>query len=231
MSQIFQIAIDGPVAAGKGTVSRLVAERLGFLYVDTVAMYRVAALLATRNQVDWQAEAQIVQLLAQTKLELRLPTENEKDGRLITVILNGEDVSWAIRTEEMSMGTSAVSQHKRVREVLVYKQQEIAAVQNVVMEGRDITYRVLPQAQIKIYLTGSDVVRAKRRHLQLLTKGQDLSYEQVLAELQRRDEQDKNRVHDPLQIVSEAWVIDTSDLEIEKVVEMIVERAKSLQSH
>jgi len=231
MSQIFQIAIDGPVAAGKGTVSRLVAERLGFLYVDTGAMYRVAALLATRNQVDWQAEAQIVQLLAQTKLELRLPTENEKDGRLITVILNGEDVSWAIRTEEMSMGTSAVSQHKRVREVLVYKQQEIAAVQNVVMEGRDITYRVLPQAQIKIYLTGSDVVRAKRRHLQLLTKGQDLSYEQVLAELQRRDEQDKNRVHDPLQIVSEAWVIDTSDLEIEKVVEMIVERAKSLQSH
>ena len=231
MSQIFQIAIDGPVAAGKGTVSRLVAERLGFLYVDTGAMYRVAALLATRNQVDWQAEAQIVQLLAQTKLELRLPTENEKDGRLITVILNGEDVSWAIRTEEMSMGTSAVSQHKRVREVLVYKQQEIEAVQNVVMEGRDITYRVLPQAQIKIYLTGSDVVRAKRRHLQLLTKGQDLSYEQVLAELQRRDEQDKNRVHDPLQIVSEAWVIDTSDLEIEKVVEMIVERAKSLQSH
>ena len=219
------------MAAGKGTVSRLVAERLGFLYVDTGAMYRVAALLATRNQVDWQAEAQIVQLLAQTKLELRLPTENEKDGRLITVILNGEDVSWAIRTEEMSMGTSAVSQHKRVREVLVYKQQEIAAVQNVVMEGRDITYRVLPQAQIKIYLTGSDVVRAKRRHLQLLTKGQDLSYEQVLAELQRRDEQDKNRVHDPLQIVSEAWVIDTSDLEIEKVVEMIVERAKSLQSH
>ena len=231
MSQIFQIAIDGPVAAGKGTVSRLVAERLGFLYVDTGAMYRVAALLATRNQVDWQAEAQIVQLLAQTKLELRLPTENEKDGRLITVILNGEDVSWAIRTEEMSMGASAVSQHKRVREVLVYKQQEIAAVQNVVMEGRDITYRVLPQAQIKIYLTGSDVVRAKRRHLQLLTKGQDLSYEQVLAELQRRDEQDKNRVHDPLQIVPEAWVIDTSDLEIEKVVEMIVERAKSLQSH
>jgi len=231
MNNIFQIAIDGPVAAGKGTVSRLVAERLGFLYVDTGAMYRVAALLATRNQVDWQAEAQIVQLLEQTKLELRLPTENEKDGRLITVILNGEDVSWAIRTEEMSMGASAVSQHKRVREVLVYKQQEIAAVQNVVMEGRDITYRVLPQAQIKIYLTGSDVVRAKRRHLQLLTKGQDLSYEQVLAELQRRDEQDKNRVHDPLQIVSEAWVIDTSDLEIEKVVEMIVERAKSLQSH
>ncbi len=225
----FHIAIDGPVAAGKGTVSRLAAERLGFLYVDTGAMYRVTALIAHRQSLSLDNEQSLVTAIEKSVIEMRNPTESERDGRLSTILLDGEDVSWAIRTEEISRDASVVAQLPLVRQALVKKQQEIAQNQDVVMEGRDITYRVLPNAQLKIYLTGSDVVRAKRRHFQLQARGQDASFDEVYKELYERDQRDMSRTTDPLKIVPEAWVVDTSDLSIDNVVEMIAARANVMR--
>ncbi len=225
----FQIAIDGPVAAGKGTVSRLVAQKLGFFYIDTGAMYRVAALLALRHGLELTDVEAIVRLLLQSKIEMHNPSVEEKDGRLVTVVLNGEDISWAIRTEKVSQAVSPVATLAPVRRVLVAKQQNIAQSQNVVMEGRDITYRVLPQADLKIYLTASDLVRAKRRHFQLLTRGENISFQSVHRELLKRDQRDMSRKTDPLKIVPEAWVIDTSDLSINQVVNLIVSKVKVMQ--
>lgn len=223
----FQIAIDGPVAAGKGTVSRLVAERLGFLYVDTGAMYRATALLADRAGVAFDNETKIVELINAARFEMRNPENGEKDGRLTTILINDEDVSWKIRTEKIGWGASSVAVLPQVRGALVKKQQEIAKKKDVVMEGRDITYRVLPDANLKVFLTASDVVRAKRRQLQLQTRGKDIEFEHVYSELLKRDQQDTHRSVDPLQIVPDAWVLDTSELSIDEAVAMIVERVKS----
>lgn len=231
MSNPFHIAIDGPVAAGKGTISRLVADRLGFLYVDTGAMYRVTAWLGLEHNVPWDDEAALVELIEKTTIEMRNPSSTEKDGRLTTVIVNGEDVSWKIRTEEVSKGASIVAAHPDVRKILVEKQKLVAKGQNVVMEGRDITYAVLPQAQLKIYLTAGETVRARRRHLQLLTKGTNISFEEVYTQLLKRDELDMNRTTDPLKIVPSAWVIDTSDLSIEHVVELIVAKVAVMREN
>lgn len=225
----FHIAIDGPVAAGKGTVSRLVAQRLNFLYVDTGAMYRMVAYLALQNGLSFQDEAELCLLIQHSQMEMRNPTEDEKDGRLTTVFLNGEDVSWKIRTEEVSAGSSQVAVLPQVRQLLVAKQQQIAQGQNVIMEGRDITYRVLPEADLKIFLTASDLVRAKRRQLQLQTKGEDVSFHTVLADLIERDHRDTTRTADPLKIEDDVWVIDASDLSIDKVVRMIVDRSLMMQ--
>lgn len=222
----FHIAIDGPVAAGKGTVSRLVAQKLKFLYVDTGAMYRMTALLGIRNQIDLGDENKLAQLIAKTKMEMRNPTKNELDGRLTTVFLDDEDVSWKIRTKEVSQGSSKVAIHPKVRKILVAKQQEIAKTQDVIMEGRDITFKVLPDAQLKIFLTANDIIRAKRRYQQLLIKGINVEFDEIYKELKQRDERDSQRKIDPLHIVPDAWVIDTSDLGIDKVVDVIVARVK-----
>lgn len=231
MKNAFQIAIDGPVAAGKGTISRLLAQRLNFLYVDTGAMYRVAALLALRHEVSWTDEERIVELIKNTSLEMRNPRgAEEQDGRLTTIIVDGEDESWTIRTQKCSEGSSKVAVLSKVRQVLVEKQQEIAKKQNVIMEGRDITFRVLPEADLKIYLTASLESRAARRHLDYLTKGVDVSLEEVTMEIATRDERDMNRSTDPLQITDDAWVLDTSDLDIEEVVEVIAKRVEELDS-
>lgn len=231
MSKFFRIAIDGPVAAGKGTISRLVASRLGFLYVDTGAMYRVTAYAAIKNKLSLTDEDALAKLLSQVKIEMRNPSEQEKDGRLTTVLLDKEDVSWKIRTEQISQGSSVVAQFAKVRAELVKQQQQIAAQQSVVMEGRDITTRVLPNAELKIFLTASDVVRAKRRSLERQTRGEDVSFEQVYQELLTRDKRDTERAVDPLTIVADAWVLDSSDLTVEQVVDIIVARVKILQQH
>lgn len=231
MSKNFQIAIDGPVAAGKGTVSRLLAQKLGFLYVDTGAMYRVAALLGILNNVEFEDEDKIVELMENSKLEMRNPSSpKEMDGRLTTVILDGEDVSWAIRTQKCSEGSSKVATLIQLRKVLVKKQQEIASSQNVVMEGRDITFRVLPNADLKIFLTASLEARVARRHNQYLIKGMEVSVDEVTKEIKERDERDSNRETDPLHIVPDAWVVDTSDLEIEEVVDLIAKRVEEIRA-
>jgi cytidylate kinase len=225
----FQIAIDGPVAAGKGIVSRLLAQKLGSFYVDTGAMYRTTALLAIKNDVDFSDEDKLVELIKNSKIEMRNPDgEKEADGRLITVLLNDEDVSWAIRTKACSDGSSKVSLHPKVREILVEKQQEIAANQDVVMEGRDITFRVLPNADLKIYMTADLKTRAERRQNQYLLKGDEREIEDVLKEVEERDYRDTHRETDPLHIVEDALVINSSNLEIEEVVDMIAEKAEEL---
>ncbi len=226
-----QIAIDGPVAAGKGTVARLLASRLGFLYVDTGAMYRTAAFLGKKYQVDWNDEKGLASLIEEHTIILRNPLENEKDGRLVTVLLDEEDISWAIRTAEISQGASIVSQYTLVRQALVKKQQEIAGNTDVVMEGRDITFRVLPEAQLKIYLDAKLDVRAQRRHADLLSRGEDVSLEKVKQEIQIRDDRDMHRAVDPLHVVRDAWVLDTTDLPIEEVVETILKRVQEIQEH
>lgn len=226
------IAIDGPVAAGKGTVARLVAKRLNMLYVDTGAMYRVTGLIALRHNIDpadLSQEPKIVELLKKSTLEMRNPLTAEQDGRLTTVLLDGEDVSWEIRTEKASSNSSKVAALKKVREHLVEKQQKIAENQDVVMEGRDITFKVLPNAKMKIFMTASAETRAKRRHFELQTRGQDVSFEDVYEDLKQRDERDMNRAVDPLHISPDAWVLDSSNLTIEEVVELIVEKAQKLR--
>lgn len=226
-SSFFQIAIDGPVAAGKGTVSRLLAEKLNFLYVDTGAMYRAAALLALQNQLSFDQEDKIVSLIADSELEMRNPEgEKEADGRLTTLILNGKDVSWEIRTTQCSDGASKVATLVRVRQILVEKQKQIAETKNVVMEGRDITFKVLPEADLKIFLTADLEIRAKRRHLQYLTKGIDKKLEEVIAEVQERDERDMNRQIDPLHPTPDSWILDSNQLSIEEVVDLIAKKVQ-----
>ena len=235
----FQIAIDGPVAAGKGTVSKKLAERLGFLYVDTGATYRVATLLAQRNNFDFDRldrnerddVVALKKLVELSSIDLRRPQDGEKDGRLITVLLNGEDVSWAIRDETISSQVPIVAKIPDVREALVRKQQAIAEKDDVVMEGRDITYRVLPNAQLKIYLDAREEVRVNRRVEQLNRQGQIVDRDEVGRELKKRDEVDMNRKTDPLRVVSGAWHFDASDLSIDQTVDEIVNRVKEMQEH
>ncbi len=226
----FHIAIDGPVAAGKGTVSKLVADQLGFLFVDTGAMYRMTALLAQRQGVSLDDVERLIPLIQSANMDMHSPQADEDDGRLATILLNGEDVTWKIRTEAVSAGSSQVAKHPQVRQQLVAKQQQIAEGKNVVMEGRDITYRVLPQAQLKIYLTASNLDRATRRLTQLQAQGVTTSLDEVSQDLQSRDQADMERAVDPLRIVDDAWVIDSSSLSIDQVVELIVNRVKSLRS-
>ncbi len=226
MNKPFHIAIDGPVAAGKGTVSRLVADELSFLYVDTGAMYRVSALIGIRNHIDLSQEKKLVSLVKKAKISMRNPNQKEKDGRLTSVFLDSEDVSWTIRTEEVGQGASQVAVHSQLRKALVKKQQHIAKNQNVIMEGRDITSVVLPNADLKIFLTANDVIRSKRRHHQLLTKGFRISFEQVYQNLLKRDERDKSRAINPLIVAPDAWTIDTSDLSIEQVIRLVSSKAK-----
>ncbi len=223
-----QIAIDGPVAVGKSTIARLLAQRLGFLYIDTGAMYRVVGLLALRANVNPEDEDQVAALLPQHTIDLATPEGEQEDGRKITVYLDGEDVSWAIRTEEVGQAASQVASHGKVRQELVKQQQAIAANQNVVMEGRDITFRVLPQAQLKIFLIADDRTRANWRHTELMERGQDVPLEEVIAELSRRDQRDTSRSVDPLHPTSDSWYLDRSRLNLEETLNVIEQRAREL---
>jgi CMP/dCMP kinase len=227
----FQIAIDGPVAAGKGTVSRLVADRLKLLYVDTGAMYRVVAFKALESDISWDDEPGLFKMIEQTNIRLEQPSEKTADGRLVTVLLDGEDVSWQIRTEKIGKGASAVSRHPLVRKALVKVQQKIAEDQDVVMEGRDITSVVLPNADLKIYLTANPRTRAKRRHMEVIKIKPQVTLEEVESNLRKRDEDDQNRVADPLQIVSDAWVLDSTEYNITQVVEQITDRVEEIKSN
>lgn len=223
-----QIAIDGPVAAGKGTVSKLVAKRLGFLYVDTGALYRAISIFCDQNKVKKDDEMAVQSLINEKRpvIDLRNPSLAEADGRLCTVTLGGEDISWEIRTPESSQGSSLVSRYLCVRDYLLEFQRELARKYNVVMEGRDIGTFVLPGAEIKIYLTGKTQVRAKRRMLELQSRGEDFSFEKVVSDIETRDKQDMERPLRPLKKAADAIKIDTSDMTIEEVVDVIVKLAK-----
>lgn len=224
----FQIAIDGPVAAGKSTAAKGVADKLGFLYVDTGAMYRAVALEARKQGIPWDDEEAVTEMVNGLNLELVKPNGDEGDGRLVTVLLDGEDVSLEIRSNEMGEGASQVSAYSGVREVLVAMQQNIAAGESVVMEGRDIGSRVLPKAQMKVFMTADEEERVKRKWEFLREKGFDTPIEQVREDLVKRDERERTREIDPMKPTADAWVFDTTGMSETEVVERIVGKVREL---
>lgn len=212
------VAIDGPAAAGKSTVAKKLAAKIGYTYIDTGAMYRAVALQCIRQGISWQQEEDCVQIAATCEIEL-FPNDNGNDGCI--VLLNGEEVSGAIRTAEVAQGASCVSAIAGVRQILVKKQQALAARGRVVMEGRDIGTAVLPEADCKIFMTASLACRAERRQRQLEEKGASVSFPILLAEMKGRDERDSNRSHSPLRQAEDAVYLDTTNLTIEEVVNRI----------
>lgn len=215
------IAIDGPAGAGKSTVAKLVAKRLGYLYVDTGAMYRAVALKALRLGMDIGDPVTMAMLAQATDIQLL----SQPDGS-VRVMLDGEDVTEAIRTPEVSEAASIVSAHEGVREALVAKQRVLAESGGVVMEGRDVQTVVAPDAEVKVFLTASLDERARRRWQELRQRGTEIPYEQVLQELRERDERDQRRTVAPLRKAPDAVEIDTTHLSPEAVVEQIVALAQ-----
>jgi len=216
-----QIAIDGPVAAGKSIAAYRLAQRLKILYVYTGSMYRAVAWLGLKNGLDLKKEKPLIRLLRQTELQLNKPT---KKGRVCDVIVNGQDVTDKLFSQEIHWGSSLVGVFPKVRSHLVKLQRKIAQGQAVVMEGRDIASVVLPQADLKIYMTADLEIRAKRSLKAILARGEKTSLRKVKEETKKRDYQDTHRQADPLQKVVDAWVLDTTCLTIEEEVEKILDK-------
>jgi len=223
MDRLLQIAIDGPVAAGKGAVARSLAKKLMIVNVDTGAMYRVATLLAMTHGLDMRDEVGIIQLLQQVVIEQRQPTDEEQDGRWNTVLLDGKDVSQEIRRKEIGLNVAKVAALPGVRKIMVGKQQELSLRTSVVMEGRDIGTVVLPEATLKVYLDARLEVRAKRRWEERKLMGEMVEYDEILTQVRERDEMDMTRETSPLIRLPEAMYIDSSEMTVEEVVERIVE--------
>jgi cytidylate kinase len=225
--KMINIAIDGPAGAGKSTLSKLLAKRFNFIYVDTGALYRVIGLFAHRQGIDTRDIGGVSQLLPKIKLELLCAVEGQR------VILNGEDVSAAIRMPEISMAASNVSAIPEVRAFLLQLQQNIARDNDCLMDGRDIGTVVLPNAQIKIFLTASPQDRARRRYEELLERGVKVDYNVVLSEIIVRDAQDSDREIAPLKPADDAVIVDTSGLELEqsleRLYEIVTEKIRKLQ--
>lgn len=217
---IFTIAVDGPVGAGKSSVADQVAQRLHILHLDTGAMYRAFAYQALQEKISLE-DGEALSALAQRCL----PEVRFEDGAQRTLIA-GQDVTGLIRTPEISMAASTISKQPEVRKAMVAQQQALAQKQSMLLDGRDIGTRVLPNATIKIFLTASAEVRAQRRFLELQKKGDPSTYEQVLADVILRDEQDTTRQVDPLRPADDAQIVDSSDLTQEQVVEDILRRVQ-----
>ena len=215
----FNIAIDGPAGAGKSTIAKEVARRLGFVYVDTGAMYRTMALHFIRSGIDPKDE----QAVAASCRDVSLRYENGVQQ----VLLGGENVTGLIRTEEVGNMASATSVYKPVREKLVQLQQALARRENVVMDGRDIGTCVLPDAPAKIYLTASSAVRAGRRYKELVEKGMECDLAEIERDIIDRDYRDMNRENSPLRQAEDAVLVDSSCMTVEQVIVAILEAAKS----
>lgn len=211
------IAMDGPVGAGKSTIADKVSQRLGILHLDTGAMYRACAIGVLRAGLDPQNEIETSECCESLQIDV-----GYEDGTQRT-LLCGEDVTSELRTPEVSAAASAVAKWQRVRQKMVRAQQELARHHDMLIDGRDIGTRVLPDAPVKIYLTASAEERARRRWLQLEEQGQHLPYEQVLADLIARDRQDMGRKVDPLRVAENAVVVDSTNLTQEETVTKILE--------
>ena len=212
------IAIDGPVGAGKSTISDEVAQRLGILHLDTGAMYRAVGLCVMRRGMDLQDEAAVSALCEAGGVQVDVRYENGAQRTL----LNGEDVTSFIRAQEVGQAASAVSRYAAVRKMLVRRQQEMAKSQSMLLDGRDIGTVVLPHATVKIYLTASAQARAQRRMLQLREKGDETPFEDILREVNARDDQDMHREVDPLRQAEDAVPVDSSNITFEETVEAIL---------
>ncbi|SDL89988.1 (d)CMP kinase [Halarsenatibacter silvermanii] len=216
------IAIDGPSGSGKSTTARRVAQRLNIYYIDTGAMYRAVALLSMRKNIDLEDKDEISRLSKETNIEFGQITGEDSQK----VFLNNEEVTDLIRTNEVDEIVSEVASIPEVREIMLNKQRELARKSGVVMEGRDIGSRVLPGADLKIYLTASLNTRARRRFRELKEKGKQIDFAKVKDNIRLRDEQDKSRSHSPLVRPDDAIEIKTDDFGPNKVVEKIIELIK-----
>ena len=211
------VAIDGPVGAGKSSLARICAKKLGYIYVDTGALYRTVGLFCVRNSIDTDNHTAVkLAISSKLKLEIRLIDGTQH------VYMNGEDVSEDIRTPEMSMMASKVSAIGEVRHYLVDIQRKMAEKNNVIMDGRDIGTVILPNAQVKIFITAKPEIRAKRRYDELVAKGMDVKFENVLSDLNKRDYNDSHRAEAPLKQADDAVLLDTSELDFDGSANAII---------
>ena len=223
MNKTFAVAIDGPSGAGKSTIAKKCAENFGFLYVDTGAIYRTVGLAARDRGIDPQDAQAVTAMLPELEIELFYAEDGLQHMRL-----NGADVTDTIRLPEISLYASAVSAHPQVRTYLMEMQRSLARTHNVIMDGRDIGTVVLPDAPLKIFLTASAAARAERRLKELLQKGQTVTFEEVLRDIELRDKNDSERAAAPLRAAEDAVLVDTTDLDFaqscEKIAALIRER-------
>lgn len=217
---MFNIAIDGPAGAGKSSIAKAAAQELGFIYVDTGALYRTVGLAVFRAGILPDDANAVAALLPKLVVDLGFRENTQR------VFLNGEDVSEEIRTSTISEYASKTSAIPEVRAFLLNLQRQMAAEHNVLMDGRDIGTVVLPEAQLKVFLTASPEVRAKRRYKEVLEKGQEVSYESILAEVKARDYRDEHREIAPLKPAEDAVYLDTSEMSFEEVKNTLIHLAK-----
>ncbi|ABP67474.1 cytidylate kinase [Caldicellulosiruptor saccharolyticus DSM 8903] len=211
------IAIDGPAGAGKSTISKLLAKKLGYIHIDTGAMYRAIGLKVLNSNIKSNEVEKILEVLDNTDIQIKIVAGSQ------LVLLDGEDVTEKIRQPSVSMYASDVSKIKEVREKLVKIQQDLAKQKGVIMDGRDIGTYVLPDAELKIFLTATAEERAKRRFLELKEKGYEVDYYQLLDEIKQRDLNDMTRELAPLRVAEDAIVIDSTNLTIEEVLQKVLE--------
>lgn len=211
----FNIAIDGPAGAGKSTIAKTLAKELGYVYVDTGAMYRAMAYFFLRRGIDQNDEAAIAAAAAEADVTIRY-----EDGAQ-QVFLNGENITGSLRTEQVGNMASITSVYPAVRTKLVALQQKLAKTTDVIMDGRDIGTCVLPDAQVKIYLTASVQTRAKRRYKELVEKGEPADLNQIAADIEERDDRDMHREMSPLRQADDAVLVDSSEMSIDEVVAAI----------
>ena len=219
------ITIDGPVASGKSTIGYLLAQKLGYLYLDTGAMYRAVTWAALTRGVPVEDERAVTALAEGLHIDITRPTVD--DGRQYTVLADGEDVTWDIRRPEVDANVSVISAYPGVRRAMVAHQRRIAAAGRVIMVGRDIGSVVLPDADLKLYLDATPQERAQRRWLERQARGESVTYEEVLAMMLRRDEIDSHRAVSPLRVPDGAVVIDTTGLTIDEVLALILRRIET----
>jgi len=215
------VAIDGPSGSGKSTVAKLLAGRLGYMYIDTGAMYRAVALQAKRDNIDINDSAALIRLCESVKLEF-VP-----DNGGLRTILNGEDVSEAIRTPEMSMAASDISARKEVRQALLSLQRRMGENGGVVLEGRDVGTVIFQNAEAKFFLDASLEERGKRRYKELAAKGMNVTLEQTIDDVRKRDINDSSREIAPLKMAADAVLVDSTNLGIVEVVEKMIEGIKA----
>lgn len=215
------IAIDGPAASGKSTLAEHLVKELGYLYLDTGVMYRAVTVAALNAGVDPNNEDAVSDLAEKVKIDIRPATI--QDGRAADVLLDGEDITWSVRSQDVEANVSQVSAYKRVREVLTETQRKIAARGKIIMAGRDIGTVVLPDAKHKIYLDASVEERAKRRHNELVCRGEKRTYEEILDALKKRDIFDSSREIAPLRAADDAVILNSDGMDIDHVVQRALE--------